>query len=80
MVDEVETVFPVEMQRRLTIGLGRELLTCQLRAQLDIVVNLAVRDQDGPARFVERLIAGLQIDDGESGLAQPAAPSPMSRT
>ena len=58
------------MQRRLTIGLGRELLTLHLRAQFDIVVNFTVRNQDSSARLVERLVAGLQIDDGETGLAQ----------
>ncbi len=43
----------------------------QLGAQLDVVVDLGIGDERGAARLIERLVAGLQIDDGEPRLDNP---------
>ena len=60
----------VERKRRLAIGPGAEPLGTERPAQSPVVVDLAVRHQGGITRALERLIAGLQIDDREPRLHQ----------
>ncbi len=75
MRGELEPVTAVQMQRQLAIRLGREdgcrLPAAELAAQLDVVVDLPVRDQRGAARLVKGLVAGREVDDGEPGLHHP---------
>ena len=62
---EAGAVAAVEVQRRFAIRPGREGCAGQRRAQIGIIVDLAIGDQGGPARLAQRLIAGLEIDDRE---------------
>ena len=71
LVDEIQPVAAVEQQRRLAIRLRGELGAAHLGAQLDVVVDLAVGDQRGPARLAQRLVAGGEIDDGQAIVDHP---------
>ncbi len=70
---EVEPVGAEQMQRRLAVRLRGERDLGHRRAQLDVVVDLAVGDQRGAAGLEQRLVAGHQIDDRQPGLHQPDA-------
>ena len=76
MCRKAEPMTAIEMKRRLAIRRGREggarrRGAFQLGAQLDVVVDLGIGDEGAAARLVERLVAGLQIDDGEPRLHDP---------
>src|SRR5690606_6760774 len=62
---EAEAAEPPEKKRRLAIRARREADSRERLAELDMVVDLAVGDERGAARLVERLIARLEIDDRE---------------
>ena len=68
MAREIEPVPAIEMQRQLAIRRGRENGVGQRRAQLEVIVDLAIGDERRAARLVERLIAGREIDDREPRL------------
>ena len=74
VLGEGRTVAQPEMQRRLAVARGRETHLRHLHAQFAIVVDLAVGDQRRRAG-IERLVAGREIDDGESRLQQGGAGS-----
>ena len=62
------------MQRQLAIRLRRQSRragAAEAGAQFEIIVDFAVGDQRRATRFVERLVAGREIDDGEPGLHHP---------
>ncbi len=58
----------IEMQRQLAVRCGGEDDAVHRRAQLEVVVDLAVGDQRRAAGLEERLVAGDEIDDGEAPL------------
>ncbi len=58
-----------QMQRRLAVAAGGEPHLGQCPAQLQVVVDLAVGDQRRRARE-QRLVAAIQVDDGEAGVHQ----------
>ncbi len=71
MSREVEPVPAEEVQRQFAIGQSRKRgrpLPAEFLAQLEVVVDLAVGDQCGAARLVDRLVAGRKIDDREPRL------------
>ena len=61
------------MQRQLAIRSGGEIDARQFLTQFDVIVDFGIGDQHGPARFVQRLIAGREIDDGQPGMNQADA-------
>ena len=58
----------IEVQRRLAIRMGGEFDVGKLFAQLEVVVDLSIGDQRRAARLQQRLVPGLEIDDGEPRL------------
>ena len=56
------------MERRLAVGMRGENGGAVLIAQLNVVVDLGVGDQRRATRLVKRLIACLQVDDGETAV------------
>ena len=68
MTGEVEPEAAIEMQRQFAIGAGGEDRGGKFPLELDVVVDLAVRDQRRAPRLVKRLVAGGEIDDGEPRL------------
>src|SRR4051794_30771472 len=67
-VHAVVAVVLVQMHDDLRVGVSREPMAARLQlvAQLHVVVDLSVEDDDDRAVFVgDRLIARLQIDDRE---------------
>ncbi len=58
------------MKRRFAIRSGSEANIAELCPQLQVIVNLAVSDQDRALGIVDWLIPGFQIDDGEAGANQ----------
>ena len=72
-VDGGFAVFFVEVHERLGIARGPQLvaLLLQLRAQVAVVVDLAVEDGDDRAVLVEdRLVAAGEIDDAQTARAE----------
>ena len=73
-VGEVEAVAAVKMQRRLAVRARRERGAIEGRTQFEVVVDFGVGDQAGRvgrARVAgDRLVAGFQVDDGETGNGQ----------
>ncbi len=78
---EAKIVVQIEVQRCFTIRAGGVARRAQSLAHLGIVVDLAIGDQRHRGIFVvgdvgrmvfgageQRLIAGLQVDDGEAGV------------
>ena len=81
MCSKVEPVSAIKVERQLAIRLGRKggrVGAAEIGAQFEIVVDLAIGDQRCAPRFVERLIAGRKIDDGEQGLDHPDIPRSVS--
>src|SRR6266446_6248353 len=63
------------MDQHLGIAAGLETMTpcLEFSAQDEIVVDLAVEDgPDRPVLVAHRLVAGMQVDDGEAPVAEPA--------
>ena len=56
------------MERHFAIGVGGEVDADQGVALLDVVVDFGIGHQGGTVGFIQRLAAGLQIDDGETAL------------
>ena len=68
MLGEIETEFAIEMQRQLAIRGGGDFRFRHLGMKLAVIIDLAIRDQRGAARLVERLVAGREIDDRQPRL------------
>ena len=66
LVDEIDAVAAVEVERRLPVGAGREVDAVQLPAQLAVVVDPAVGDERSTARLDQRLGAAFEIDDRQA--------------
>src|SRR6266699_2531810 len=63
------------MDQHLGIAAGLETMTpcLEFSAQDEIVVDLAVEDgPDRPVLVAHRLVAGMQVDDGEAPVTEPA--------
>ena len=76
----VGAVLLVEVDDHLGVALRGERWprALQLRAQLAVVVDLAVQDDDDRAVLVEdRLVAGLEVDDAQALDAEARAPAMM---
>ncbi len=68
---EILAIAPVGEKRQLAVGARREFLTFEFALQLQIIVDLAIGDEHRSLSAVERLISGLEIDDGKARLKKP---------
>ncbi len=76
-VGETDAILSIQMQRRFAIGLARKRYVRKRLLQLDVIVNLSIGDNDRAAGFVDRLIAGLEVDDCQADLGEPDAARDM---
>ncbi len=74
---EIDAVAAVKMQGRLAIGPGlpghRISFFVQGLAQFHIIIDLGIGDQRGPVGSLDRLVAGFQVDNGQTGMGQANA-------
>ena len=66
---EADTVLLVEMHERLGVAVGAQRVACalELAAELRVVVDLAVLDDDTASVLVrDRLVAVLEVEDREA--------------
>ena len=77
MLGQRRAVFFVEMNDRLGVGSGVEMVTPggQRFAKLAIVVDLSIQDTPNRAFFVmDRLVTGFEVNDLQSGDADRCRP------
>ena len=68
MIQAVRAILFVEVDDRLAVAPGAEFVAAgfELRTQLEVIVNFAVKNQPKSFIFVgEGLLPGFQIDDAE---------------
>ena len=80
-LDEMRSVFLVQVRQDGRIAGAAHLVSTQLVAQRHEVVGLAIEDGDDIARLVRhRLIAALEVDDLQSLVTQHAVAEGVRRS